>query len=191
MRKGLCCNSPGACWGILVGYVIDFFYSWADAGRGCGTCEHFGQLDSGGHGYSLHQDAREEEDLRQRQLPVSNRYPFLAITAEPLERLSVPLLSPPASEKIRQTAGITAVFVNVERLSSLSAVSSCDVCPLTAYRRSLCTNWVFLHVQREMEEAWGFKVFDRYSLVLHIFRCNARTKEAKLQISLAEIPLLR
>ncbi|XP_070688883.1 putative GTP-binding protein 6 [Pempheris klunzingeri] len=69
------------------------------------------------------------------------------------------------TEKIRQTAGITAVFVNVERLSSLS--------------------------ERELEEAWGVKVFDRYTVVLHIFRCNARTKEAKLQISLAEIPLSR
>ncbi|XP_022074689.1 putative GTP-binding protein 6 [Acanthochromis polyacanthus] len=69
------------------------------------------------------------------------------------------------TEKIRQTAGITAVFVNVERLSPLS--------------------------EREFEETWGVKVFDRYSVVLHIFRCNARTKEAKLQISLAEIPLLR
>ncbi|XP_074524967.1 putative GTP-binding protein 6 [Halichoeres trimaculatus] len=69
------------------------------------------------------------------------------------------------TEKIRQIAGITAVFVNVERLSPLS--------------------------ERELEEAWGVKVFDRYSVVLHIFRCNARTKEAKLQISLAEIPLLR
>lgn len=69
------------------------------------------------------------------------------------------------TEKIRQTAGITAVFVNVEHLSALS--------------------------EREFEEAWGFKVLDRYSVVLHIFRRNARTKEAKLQISLAEIPLLR
>ncbi|XP_029906201.1 putative GTP-binding protein 6 [Myripristis murdjan] len=69
------------------------------------------------------------------------------------------------TEKIKQTPGITAVFVNVERLSALS--------------------------ERELEEAWGVKVLDRYSVVLHIFRCNARTKEAKLQISLAEIPLLR
>ncbi|XP_029939619.1 putative GTP-binding protein 6 isoform X2 [Salarias fasciatus] len=69
------------------------------------------------------------------------------------------------TEKIRQTAGITAVFMNVERLSPLS--------------------------EREFEDAWGVKVFDRYSIVLHIFRCNARTKEAKLQISLAEMPLLR
>ncbi|KAM7388644.1 hypothetical protein PAMP_024805 [Pampus punctatissimus] len=69
------------------------------------------------------------------------------------------------TERIRQTPGITAVFVNVERLSPLS--------------------------ERELEEAWAVKVFDRYSVVLHIFRCNARTKEAKLQISLAEIPLLR
>lgn len=35
------------------------------------------------------------------------------------------------------------------------------------------------------------QVFDRYTVVLHIFRCNARTKEAKLQVALAEIPLLR
>ncbi|KAM4629002.1 putative GTP-binding protein 6 [Polymixia lowei] len=69
------------------------------------------------------------------------------------------------TERIRQTPGITAVFVNVERLSPLS--------------------------ERELEEAWGVKVLDRYSVVLHIFRCNAKTKEAKLQISLAEIPLLR
>ncbi|KAF3691243.1 putative GTP-binding protein 6 [Channa argus] len=69
------------------------------------------------------------------------------------------------TEKIRQTPGITAVFVNVERLSPVS--------------------------EKELEVAWGVKVFDRYSVVLHIFRCNARTKEAKLQISLAEIPLLR
>lgn len=45
--------------------------------------------------------------------------------------------------------------------------------------------------QKEFEEAWGVKVLDRYSVVLHIFRRNARTREAKLQISLAEIPLLR
>ncbi|KAK7889093.1 hypothetical protein WMY93_024653 [Mugilogobius chulae] len=69
------------------------------------------------------------------------------------------------TEKIRQTPGITAVFVNVERLSPIS--------------------------ERELEQAWGLKVFDRYSIVLHIFRCNAKTKEAKLQISLAEIPLLK
>ncbi|KAK0146176.1 putative GTP-binding protein 6 [Merluccius polli] len=68
------------------------------------------------------------------------------------------------TEKIRRTPGITAVFVNVERLSPLS--------------------------EREFEDAWGVKVLDRYSVVLHIFRCNARTREAKLQISLAEIPLL-
>uniref|UniRef100_A0A4W5RNM1 GTPase HflX N-terminal domain-containing protein n=1 Tax=Hucho hucho TaxID=62062 RepID=A0A4W5RNM1_9TELE len=69
------------------------------------------------------------------------------------------------TERIRRTLGVTAVFVNVERLSPAS--------------------------EKEFEEAWGVKVFDRYSVVLHIFRCNARTKEAKLQISLAEIPLLR
>ncbi|XP_072333374.1 putative GTP-binding protein 6 [Scyliorhinus torazame] len=69
------------------------------------------------------------------------------------------------TEKIKGLPQITAVFMNVERLSALS--------------------------EKELESAWGVKVFDRYSIVLHIFRCNARTKEAKLQIALAEIPYLR
>lgn len=69
------------------------------------------------------------------------------------------------TEKIRKTPGVTAVFMNVERLTPAA--------------------------ERELQEAWGVKVFDRYTIVLHIFRRNARTKEAKLQISLAEIPLLR
>ncbi|XP_041324355.1 putative GTP-binding protein 6, partial [Pyrgilauda ruficollis] len=69
------------------------------------------------------------------------------------------------TEKIKKLPHVTAVFLNVERISSLT--------------------------KKELEGAWGVQVFDRYTVVLHIFRCNARTKEAKLQIALAEIPLLR
>uniref|UniRef100_A0A4W3JAX2 Putative GTP-binding protein 6 n=1 Tax=Callorhinchus milii TaxID=7868 RepID=A0A4W3JAX2_CALMI len=69
------------------------------------------------------------------------------------------------TEKIKGLPQITAVFMNVERLSALS--------------------------EKEMKAAWGAEVFDRYTIVLHIFRCNARTKEAKLQIALAEVPFLR
>lgn len=104
------------------------------------------------------------------------------------------------SERIRRLPQITAVFMNVERLSPLSEVSWClanlpptrpkyfpdGLIPEGSLLPSAC-----VLSQRELEEAWGLKVFDRYSVVLHIFRCNARTKEAKLQISLAEIPLLR
>ncbi|XP_039581617.1 putative GTP-binding protein 6 [Passer montanus] len=69
------------------------------------------------------------------------------------------------TEKIKKMPHVTAVFLNVERISSLT--------------------------KKELEGAWGVQVFDRYTVVLHIFRCNARTKEAKLQVALAEIPLLR
>uniref|UniRef100_A0AAY5F4X7 Putative GTP-binding protein 6 n=1 Tax=Electrophorus electricus TaxID=8005 RepID=A0AAY5F4X7_ELEEL len=72
------------------------------------------------------------------------------------------------TEKIRRTPGVTAVFMNVELMFP-----------------------TLMLFKRELQDAWGMKVFDRYSLVLHIFRRNAKTKEAKLQISLAEIPLLR
>ncbi|XP_066132956.1 putative GTP-binding protein 6 [Saccopteryx bilineata] len=44
---------------------------------------------------------------------------------------------------------------------------------------------------KELEAAWGVQVFDRFTVVLHIFRCNARTKEARLQVALAELPVLR
>ncbi|XP_069613965.1 putative GTP-binding protein 6 isoform X2 [Ranitomeya imitator] len=69
------------------------------------------------------------------------------------------------TETIKGLPQLTAVFLNVERLSSLS--------------------------EKELEAGWGVKVYDRYSVVLSIFRYNARTKEAKLQIALAELPLLR
>ncbi|XP_026522646.1 putative GTP-binding protein 6 [Notechis scutatus] len=69
------------------------------------------------------------------------------------------------TEKIKRLPFLSSVFVNVEMLS-----------PIT---------------KKELEKAWGVKVFDRYTIVLHIFRCNAQTKEAKLQIALAELPLLR
>ncbi|KAM6446350.1 putative GTP-binding protein 6 [Liasis olivaceus] len=69
------------------------------------------------------------------------------------------------TERIKRLPFVSSVFINVEVLS-----------PVT---------------KKELEKVWGVKVFDRYTIVLHIFRCNAQTKEAKLQIALAELPLLR
>ncbi|XP_051047945.1 LOW QUALITY PROTEIN: putative GTP-binding protein 6 [Phodopus roborovskii] len=69
------------------------------------------------------------------------------------------------TEKIRGCPDITSVFLNVERMATPT--------------------------KKELEAAWGVEVFDRFTIVLHIFRCNARTKEARLQLALAEIPLLR
>ncbi|XP_046405993.1 putative GTP-binding protein 6 [Ischnura elegans] len=43
---------------------------------------------------------------------------------------------------------------------------------------------------RELEELFGLKLFDRYSIVMQIFRERAITKEAKLQVAMAEIPYL-
>ncbi|EHH27136.1 hypothetical protein EGK_17261, partial [Macaca mulatta] len=68
-------------------------------------------------------------------------------------------------EKIRGSPDITCVFLNVERMAAPT--------------------------KKELEAAWGVEVFDRFTVVLHIFRCNARTKEARLQVALAEIPLHR
>lgn len=50
---------------------------------------------------------------------------------------------------------------------------------------------MFVFFDRELEVAYGVPIFDRYSVVLRIFKERARTHEAKLQVSLAEIPYLR
>ncbi|XP_060227596.1 putative GTP-binding protein 6 isoform X3 [Meriones unguiculatus] len=69
------------------------------------------------------------------------------------------------TEKIRGSQDITCVFLNVERMS--------------------------VQTKTALEAAWGVPVLDRFTVVLHVFRCNARTREARLQLALAEIPLLR
>jgi len=43
----------------------------------------------------------------------------------------------------------------------------------------------------ELERELGIPVLDRYNVVLQIFHRHARTKEAKLQVALAELPYLR
>jgi 50S ribosomal subunit-associated GTPase HflX len=44
---------------------------------------------------------------------------------------------------------------------------------------------------RELEEVFGVPIYDRYMIVMQIFREHAVSKEAKLQIAMAEIPYLR
>nr|XP_048280681.1 putative GTP-binding protein 6 isoform X2 [Myodes glareolus] len=69
------------------------------------------------------------------------------------------------TEKIKGSVDITCVFLNVEKMTALT--------------------------KKTLQTAWGVHVLDRFTIVLHIFRCNARTREARLQLALAEIPLLR
>lgn len=72
------------------------------------------------------------------------------------------------AEKIREVInenGVTMVFLNTERLS----------------QRQI----------KELEIIWGCKVFDRYRVVLELFKEQASTKEAKLQVQLAEVQYLR
>ena len=42
----------------------------------------------------------------------------------------------------------------------------------------------------KLQESFGVPVLDRYNVVLQIFHRHSRTKEAKLQVSLAEIQYL-
>lgn len=55
----------------------------------------------------------------------------------------------------------------------------------------LNTGRLSLRQIKELEAAWGCKVFDRYRVVLELFKERASTKEAKLQVQLAEIQYLK
>ncbi|KAE9552537.1 hypothetical protein FO519_004234 [Halicephalobus sp. NKZ332] len=60
---------------------------------------------------------------------------------------------------------VTAVMINVDMLTPLQ--------------------------QSELSAVFGVPVYDRYNIVLLIFKLYAKTKEAHLQIALAEIPYIR
>lgn len=68
-------------------------------------------------------------------------------------------------ERIYRDKQITAVFVSTDILRGIQ--------------------------HRELEEVFGVPVYDRYMVVIQIFREHAVSKEAKLQIAMAEIPYLR
>nr|CAD7197506.1 unnamed protein product [Timema douglasi] len=68
-------------------------------------------------------------------------------------------------DKVRENERIVSVFVSVNELRGVQ--------------------------HRELEEQFGVPVFDRYMIVIQIFREHATTMEAKLQVARAEIPYLR
>lgn len=68
-------------------------------------------------------------------------------------------------ETIHKKSGVSAVFFGVELLSAIQLAT----------------------LERELKLA----VYDRFTVVLNIFRQHAKTKEAKLQLALAELPYIR
>ncbi|XP_032963419.1 putative GTP-binding protein 6 isoform X2 [Rhinolophus ferrumequinum] len=78
----------------------------------------------------------------------------------------------------------------VHTLDNWSVVETMVVPTKTPDRKLIFGKGTLEHLT-ELEAIWGVRVFDRFTVVLHIFRCNARTREARLQVALAELPLLR
>lgn len=68
-------------------------------------------------------------------------------------------------KKIVKNPNISAVFVNVNLLRGIQ--------------------------RKELTTAFRVPIYDRYSIVLQIFKERAKTREAKLQVAFAEIPYLR
>lgn len=64
--------------------------------------------------------------------------------------------------KIRSNKDITAVFISINLMRPIQV--------------------------KDLQELFGVPVYDRYSIVIQIFREHAKTTEAKLQVALAELP---
>ena len=100
-----------------------------------------------------------------------------AITGWKVQSTRVDILRPPHSKflfgkgKISELKTavkhlpISGIFINVPKLTPLQ--------------------------RRSLEELFQREVFDRFSIVLRIFKERAKTREAKVQVELAEIPYLR
>ncbi|KAF7989683.1 hypothetical protein HCN44_008357 [Aphidius gifuensis] len=68
------------------------------------------------------------------------------------------------TKKIRSNSKITAVFISMNLLRPIQI--------------------------KDLQELFGVPVYDRYSIVIQIFRVHAKTTEAKLQVALAELPYI-
>lgn len=69
------------------------------------------------------------------------------------------------ADLIKEKSNVSALFINLDVLTSIQHTA--------------------------LQRHFGLPVYDRYTVVLNIFRHHARTKEAKLQIALAELPHYR
>lgn len=69
------------------------------------------------------------------------------------------------TEQIQQCPAVSAIFLSIEMLNGVQ--------------------WSYL------QKVWNIPVYDRYTIILQIFKEHARTKEAKLQVALAEVPYIR
>ncbi|TRY60929.1 hypothetical protein TCAL_02136 [Tigriopus californicus] len=76
-------------------------------------------------------------------------------------------------------------FDNIQRVKTALA-------KLPAVSAVLVSTYNLSQSQRHvLEEEFGLPVLDRYHLILQIFHRHARTREAKLQVTLSEIPYLK
>lgn len=92
-------------------------------------------------------------------------------------RKLVPLLS----LQRKQLVGSGALDTLKKEISKCSHVKSIFV----------STNLLKFIQISELQKAFNLPVYDRYSIVIHIFRQHAHTPEAKLQVALAELPYIR
>ncbi|XP_054005484.1 putative GTP-binding protein 6 [Hylaeus anthracinus] len=66
-----------------------------------------------------------------------------------------------------------------------------DIHRVNATAMFVSTNLLKFVQMAELQAAFWVPVYDRYSIVIHIFREHAKTPEAKLQVALAEIPYIK
>ena len=114
----------------------------------------------------------------------------------------------PAERKLEEavslTEAITGWTIHSQRIDAVrkphnqTFFGKGKIAELKQFARNLPITGVYLNVphltpvqHKVLEGVFRKEVFDRFGIVLRIFKERARTKEAQLQVALAEIPYLR
>jgi GTP-binding protein HflX len=125
---------------------------------------------------------------------------LIGIKEEDKAKEALALLSLEELASLADTAGFAVVDkieVQVREVNPATFIGKGKVDELHTLFAENGTNTVVFNmpllprVQRNLEEAWGIPVIDREEVILQIFALRAQTKEAKLQVKLAQLQYSR
>lgn len=94
-----------------------------------------------------------------------------------VEKRLIPLLTL-QQKKLLGSGALEKLKTDLQRNGTVSAVF-------------ISTNKLKFVQQAELQKELQLPIYDRYSLIIHIFRQHATTVEAKLQVAMAELPYVR
>ena len=186
-------NEQGNCYQLKCGSLGARLSAFSSSAA---HCENRGHLDHGKK--AVHKELKDVPSDSQTLLVIQPEY-----KSGPVERPYVPAKYK-LEEAVNLAEAITGWQVHSQRVDAIRIPHSKflfgkgKISELKAAISQLPITGVFVNVptmtplqHKTLEELFVKDVFDRFGIVLKIFKERAHTREAKVQVELAEIPYLR